>query len=1144
MLESTGKPIQTEMRVKCRACCRNPSFVLALQDRNAYKSEAMNSKEEKDSQVENDRESRRRAIEETHRSFVVEASAGTGKTTTLIGRMLHLVLEKGPSGQPVPLSRICAITFTEKAAGEMKIRLRQSFEQVLSDSRSLADSLSRAQAALRDLETASISTFHSFAVSLLKERPIEAGLDPRFTALDEIRSELFFREVWESWISRVLSDRHPILERALRNGINLGVLKNVAGILRLNGPAVRTLRCNSPETEEQIQEKFQDLLQQGRILVGKIQEPNDKLLGYLEKAVDWLENPSQDRVPSKPGKAGSAANWSGGKETLQIVQEFVREVVEFRISYRQLPAQRLLSDVVRWILGDFIPEWESRKQARGFLDFDDQLWFARNLLLSSKSVRREFQTRFATLLVDEFQDTDPVQLEIVLLLSSTNLDESNPARLRPGPGRLFIVGDPKQSIYRFRNADIETYLEVVDPQNMHSLGLDRLQLTANFRSVPSILRFVDAAFKDLMKAPADGFYQPDYLPFGNEGNRTQEWHSPSVHLLGDVASETAVNRTVREFLESEAVRIARLICRMCDSDAWKIQDPREKKNGSWRMPRFGDIAILLPVLSRAEILEEALRDMEIPYVLEGGKFYYARSEVSSAITVLRAIANPNDCVTLYGALRSIFFGFSDEDLLRAHFEGQRLDYRAEVPAQSLFFRPFEILRDLHRNRHERRASETLETLLQKTGAREVLAVRGLQSLANLNKLVRTLRTLQEEATFSQVVDLLATMDEEGLAESESRLMEERSNAVRILSIHKSKGLDFPIVLVANLGLQKRTQNKSLLADFHREKIFGLSIGSQESGLQTPGWKELVEEERKRENAELLRLLYVGLTRARDHLILCTHTQNWKMLEDSGRQIPDMGKTRLRPLSSFLEHCLSEDNDLVRWVDTKSLDAFSRPRQTALLPETTDCRAIVEREYRELHALLDNTPFSRNLQAAGQAENKTGQAEERAPDDVENRAVRLGSAFHAAMEGADLLRQEDVTVRMQELSVRYKLDRESIAALEDMMRRCLASDLIERARRAIRSGRRLLRELPFVRSIGGATIEEGKIDLLFEEEDGWVLVDYKTDWVSNNKEAADTFFHNTYASQIREYRVALQNLSTRVTSAYLLLARTGDAIKMF
>ncbi len=388
--------------------------------------------------------------------------------------------------------------------------------------------------ALRDIEVASISTFHAFAVSLLKERPIEAGLDPHFTALDEVRSELFFREVWEPWISRALAERRPALEKALRGGLSLAVLQELARTLRLSGQAVRVLKCDSPPEEDETRRKMEDLLRHGLELLDQVRNPEDKLLDHLEKAIQWLKNPAPEcSRPSKPGRAGSAANWAEGKKTLEEVQAFIRGVADFSDAYRRLPSQRLLYEVVSWIMAEFVPEWESRKQAGGLLDFDDQLWLARDLLLKSKAVRREFQARYATLLVDEFQDTDPIQWDIVRLLSSSELSETDPAKLRPGPGRLFIVGDPKQSIYRFRSADIETYLEIADPAKMQALGLERLQLTTNFRSVPSILRFVDAVFTGVMNAPADGCYQPDYLPFGGRGDRTVESDPPSVHLLGD-----------------------------------------------------------------------------------------------------------------------------------------------------------------------------------------------------------------------------------------------------------------------------------------------------------------------------------------------------------------------------------------------------------------------------------------------------------------------------------------------------------------------------------------------------------------------------------------------------------------------------------
>lgn len=688
----------------------------------------MNSEESSSQRFESDHEQRRRAVEDTGSSFVVEASAGTGKTRTLIDRIRHLVLEKGPAGSPVRLSDICAITFTEKAASEMKVRLRQDFEQILTEEEVSGNRQDCALRALSDLETAAISTIHSFAVSLLKEKPIDAGLDPRFTAMDEIQSELFFRRIWEPWIHRALTERNPTLERALRNGLRLERIKELARILCLHWSAIRELPCDAPPPEAWYQEKRQVLLDQGKNFFNQIVEPEDKLARYLEAFLSWFEQPAVDGGEQRrPGNIGIARNWEGGKNTVLSVREFLREALDFHASYRNRPIQQLLSDVVLWIKEDFVKEkWEEGKQAAGFLDFNDQLWRARDLLLKRKDARKEFQEQYRVLLVDEFQDTDPIQWEIVLLLSSNDFEETDFSRLRPAPGKLFIVGDPKQSIYRFRNADIETYLEIADEKHRQSLELDLLELTTNYRSVPSILRFVDAAFESAMKPPdSESRYQPQYLAFGGRGYQETELSPPAVKILGDKGDDDS-KRSVREFIEIESKRIAKLIRKIYRSEKWKIRDPSERVESVWRVPQYGDIAILLPVLTHASVLEEALSDLEIPYVLEGGKFYYARSEVSSAITVMRAVANPNDRVALYGALRSVFFGLSDEDLLRTHVDGLSLDYREQVQAQSALYHPFEILSELHRHRHERRASETFEILLQKTGAREVVAARGFQ----------------------------------------------------------------------------------------------------------------------------------------------------------------------------------------------------------------------------------------------------------------------------------------------------------------------------------------------------------------------------------------------------------------------------------
>jgi ATP-dependent helicase/nuclease subunit A len=1091
---------------------------------------------------------RRRAVEETDRSFVVEASAGTGKTSILIDRILHLVLEKGPGGPPLPLSGICAITFTEKAAGEMKIRLREKFEVLALEPGPRGD---LARAAISDLETAAISTFHAFAVALLKERPVEAELDPRFSTLDETQSDLLFREIWEPWIHRAIDARHPTLERALRHGISLDILRNLAQIVRLHARSVRELGSPAPATEEEMRAQMDIFWLNGKGLLELCRNPDDKLLSLLQNALQWLKNPGANAAPAgKPGNKGAAGSWKGARETVETVRGFINEVIEFSIVCTQLPSQRIFDEALRWMIAEFLPDWENGKRIRGVVDFDDQLRMARDLLMRSRAARSEFQNRFAALLVDEFQDTDPLQLHIVLLLSATDPDQVDPTQLKPGPGRLFIVGDPKQSIYRFRNADIETYMGIIDPGRMKELGSELLQLNRNFRSVPSILRFVDEVFQDSMAVPEDGRYQPAYLAFGGQGERPAGQSHPAVYFLTDRNTGDVYSRRVEEYFGREAVRIARLISQIPNNENWMVHERSELNNQGWRLPTFGDIAILLPVMTKADMLEDALRNLDIPYVLEGGKYYYTRSEVSSAITLLRSIADPNDTVALYGTLRSIFFGLSDEDMLRARIEGRPLDYRCEVPFASPLYLPYQLLRNLHCRRHERPAAETFEDLLHRTGAREVLAARGFQSLANLGKLTRKLRSLQKGTSFSQVASLLQTMDEEGLAESESRLMEQRSDAVRIMSIHRAKGLDFPIVFVAGLGLRKTNRTGNFLADCHRKKAFAVMIESKEPGLKTPLWKELAEEDKKREDAELLRLLYVALTRARDHLVLCAHSRGFKKPAGQEEVVPDIDNSRLKPFSPFLCNLGKWDGDMIRVLDGEALDGREGGSAPEKLSKTLDRREWVAQEIQELRRLIKETPFSKNLRApsdaAGAISEEDSILESRDDAAARPRAIRFGIAFHAAMEEADIDDQDGVLKLAQDIGARYGLGSEEIRLLENMARRTLASELLERARKAANAGGRVLKELPFIRPVlngGSKAIEEGKIDLAFEEKGGWVLVDYKTDRIPQESRDLNLFFQEKYAAQMRHYAAALHDLKAPVKSVYLLLARTGTAIEI-
>jgi len=1094
-----------------------------------------------------DSEARRLAIEETGRSFVMEAAAGTGKTHTLVSRILYLVLEKGPQGPPLRLSEICAITFTEKAADEMKARLRLEFEKKLDDSVD-PDAAGRILQALDDLENAAVSTFHSFAAGLLKERPIEAGIDPRFSALDAIHGELFFRETWDAWIAAAVKRRDPALEKALRGGFRLNGLKNLAQNLRDHRLTIRELQCAAPD-EEKISGEIWRRLKEGRGFLRRVLNPADKLVGLLETALKWLENPDSDAgFLKKPGGVGAVANWPGGKDTVNDVREFLRETVELQISFVQIPVRRLMYETVQWLCADFfVKEWEKKKSAAGYLDFDDLLYLARELLRRHDGVRTEFQARCKTLLVDEFQDTDPVQLEIVLLLTTRHGDSG------PEPGRLFIVGDPKQSIYRFRGADIETYLDLAREEKLLAMGVERLTINRNFRSVPSILRFADEAFAEAIHPPDDGNYQSSYTAFNNEGARLEEPGAPSVHILDDDAGEN-IERKTGELAAIEAGRIAnliRFICQARGSDIYSVCDAF----GVRRPACYGDIAVLLPTLTHADAMEDALREAGVPYVLEGGRLYYTRGEVGSAVTALSAIANPGDEVALYGSLRSVFFGISDEELLRARVEGIALDYRRPVPEQSPLHAPFEILRELHNRRHERPASETFEILLRETGAREILAVRGRRHSANLAKISRTLRAIAREGRngFSRTIELLSILEKEAINESESRLTEARSDAVRVMTIHKSKGLDFPIVIAAALGVKKKTRNKTLLTDGHELKMFAVKAGDQASGRRTEGWEKLDEGDRKREDAELVRLLYVALTRARDHLILSTHTCKRAETEE-GVFTPDVSGARLEPLETVLRKCLT-DATLARRIDAKQLDAAGvdatapgRPDNGRQENSHSGGIEIVEREYRELHEVIENTPVTCFLRTAEKTANKksTAEAEGNRATTARRRFVRLGTAFHEVMERVDFKDPADIAELLREAGTRNNLDGASRLKLGDMVEKCLASELMQRVRDAVLAGRRVLRETPFVRPLEGGGVEEGRIDLLFEEGDAWTLVDYKTGRVPKDMketEEAGSYFRDRYAGQAKTYRSALESLSVKVGGVFLLLARTGDVIEM-
>ncbi|MGH7359335.1 MAG: UvrD-helicase domain-containing protein, partial [Candidatus Rokuibacteriota bacterium] len=486
----------------------------------------------------------------------------------------------------------------------------------------------------------------------------------------------------------------------------------------------------------------------------------------------------------------------------------------------------------------FVDAYDRAKARAGCLDFLDLLVRARNLVRDRPDVRRDFQRAIRYLLVDEFQDTDPLQLETVLGLAADG-----------PPGSLFVVGDPKQSIYRFRRADIETYEAA--KATIASRGA-ALTIRANFRSTRAILDAVNGVFEGVMIPPPDGAYQPAYAAL--EPSPKTEPGPPPV-ILG-LSPDVPPATSAAEAFAQEARLVAAYLAREVERD---------------RRFRYGDVALLFRAMTGVAAYEDALRAAGIPFRTVGGRHYYDRSEVGWTIAALAAIEDPHDPVALVGALRSPFFGITDEALLRLHAAGGEFSYQRPLPAgaEPGLAGAWALLGALHRERNHVAPAAVVERLLADT---EVLAAYALEPqgearVANLLKVLDTARALEATGalTFRGLVRWLRDRGAARYEEEESAV--EAEDAVRLMTIHKAKGLEFPVVVVPDLGREASWRPPVVLADRASGRL-AVNLGRLgDTALTTLDWAEAETREIQRVDAEALRVLYVALTRAERGLVL-------------------------------------------------------------------------------------------------------------------------------------------------------------------------------------------------------------------------------------------------------------------------------------
>jgi ATP-dependent helicase/nuclease subunit A len=1056
-----------------------------------------------------DHEARQRARTDHETSLVLEAAAGTGKTTLLVDRIEALVR----SGR-VRLEEVAAVTFTENAATTMKLRLRERLEAARVDTAATDVERARAAAALDVLERSQISTIHALCAAILGERPLDCGVVPGFRVADEAEMEVLFGLAWDEWLTGRLVARDPALLLALDNFIPFEA-EGYAERTSLRGLArtlveqrdLRPLVAETAPDPEAWRRELDAQADRARTLLGHVRDGDglgtrlSVLVAFAERA-RGLEGDALlahlGRLAVIPGNYGFRPRWSPPEmlDEGRKVAEWTRTAAS---TWNAALSARLHGRLVTALLG-VGALYEQRKAERGVLDFVDLLIKTRDALRDRDAVRRHFRERFRVLLIDEFQDTDPLQVEIAELLS------------RDVRGGLVVVGDAKQSIYRFRRAEVGLFRRMSE-QARERPGHAVLRLSQNFRSRPAILRFVNRVFSEVIQ-PSVEAGQPAYEAAEPPPGLPEE---PSVLALHFPAPFDEGE----DLLKAESAALAALISRVA-AGAYEVRDP---VSGDRRRSQAGDVMVLTRRLTQVRHLEEALEAASLRFTVEGGKSFFDRQEVHEVLSVLRAVDDPADRVSLVAALRSSFFGVSDRDITAYSLAGGGL-WMGGVddgkPGASTLGPALALLADLHRRRTRESVPAILERLYDETRILAALTGgrRGESQVANLEKVGALARKAADLGvlTLRGFTNLL--QERLRTAREEPDLPSTRPgdpHTVRILSIHKAKGLEAPVVALYDSADDFLTSPSSI-ALWEEGTI---AVGFRK-GCQPPGWEALTAREDARNRAEGKRLLYVACTRARDFLVVPVppaDAHSGSFWRDVVERLPPGGG----------------DAD-VSVVDATTLPAPPPPEPGPNL--------------RELAAAEGGDPLAARWNAARRELIVDGGYRPFVPVSATRFAARtapaavvpapgeggrdFGKLVHKLLEWTPLDRPEGVGAMASAIAPAFGLDAATAGRAAEAARRALDLPVMRRARDA----QRLWREMP-VWFPEGEDLVEGVVDLVFEEGGALVVVDYKTDHIAPGQ-AVDQAAH--HAPQIQLYARGLaQALGMPVRERLVLFTALGTAV---
>jgi len=1009
-------------------------------------------------------------------NFLVEAAAGTGKTTSMVRRMTALVA----SGK-APVHRIAAVTFTRKAASELKVRFILQLEDALSEAVKSGDGerADRIRDAVENAGRCFVGTIHSFCARLLRERPVEAGVDPAFTEMDEDEDEQLRRLSWEAQMSGLGGGREldRILSAGLSPGELFGLFETVAG-----QPDVDTWPAPEPVLPDMtaVLGALSDYLARLEVLLPQVPDEtgSDTLIPRMCRVRRMARNAKNLSDPltlfriletfslsvkpvqrNFPGKKEQAENEA--REWERFKTETAAPAVSLFREYRYAVALEAVLPAVE--------RYRNLRALQGSLNYGDLLLRAAALLRDNAEVRRFFRDRYRHLLVDEFQDTDPVQAEVMMYLTATDDGEKDWRRCVPGPGSLFVVGDPKQSIYRFRRADIAIYNEVRDIITGPGGG-EKIELGANFRSRPEILAWVNGVFEphfpevETDEAPRYVHLLPGRPP-AERGSGPDLVGIRTLTLPDWCTSKEKIAQV-------EPERIARTIRYLVDSGATVAG-----KDGNTRPCSWGDFLIVAMKKENLTPFSRTFDRWSIPHQVTGGTALGEVPELRDLYAAVRAAARPHDPVAFVAVLRGAMAGFSDAELLACRLAGSRFRWDDPVPKgmekelAGRFGAVKERLSDFARWLANLPAVAAMERIVETLGlpAKAALSKDGDLRVGSLYKALEILRAAAaQRPTLEHVLQILEGLLAGDQAYDGMGALPRSASVVRVMNLHKVKGLEAPVVfLVSPAG--KWSTTPSLHVERRDGKVHGYSevqgqgspFGRGPTVANPSGWVEtLAPREEAFLEAELVRLRYVAATRAGSMLVITR-----ALRADS------------HPWEFFYNH-LEEAAELAVPEDIVPPET----EEEEIGPDGPGDPAVYPGRWEELLRPGFQKVFPSRLAAPGKdPQPPTGE-----------HGTAWGTVIHRLLDAA--MNSSPGGPELEELAAVF-LDEEELSGEEApraaaVVQSVMASDAWRRTQKASRR----FTEIPYTRGYlreGMETMETGVMDLVFEEPDGWVIVDYKT-----------------------------------------------------